>query len=400
MMCPQSTGCCAAQRERLALVASVSLFCADGIMVFYGEVQDRFGPLACFLIGEFFVLFGFFGFGLQKNNDFIFSVLLTFLALGGPGIFMGCLGLSDLYPSLEPAIAAATASAFDASALVFVLVSFFAKKMHASLEYAFFIWTVICFIFGIFVFLYLRTKRDQHKKAHSSISLLEDQASLPEESRVWQHFKRRDTILLVTFMAMYNLKSSFFIETATEQARIFQSSTSQLFDLAFPLGGFLSSFLVAARLRHSDALDIVALLSNLLCIAHLFPFKSSQILAALLFGPARTFQWATYFHYFYSSKNSYPSAVVGRLLGYSNLVIALLSDTIVPVLVAFVQIDDDSNTPSKKRHRFFCVNTFLAALVASTSIPLLLQHRFPHQQHRNSSTHRRQIVSFGLSTVF
>jgi hypothetical protein len=59
---------------------------------------------------------------------------------------------------------------------------------------------------------------------------------------------RADTVLLLGFMSVMNLKSSLYITTfAEEAALLFPSSLAQAlattFNLAFPLGGFLTSVL-------------------------------------------------------------------------------------------------------------------------------------------------------------
>ena len=58
---------------------------------------------------------------------------------------------------------------------------------------------------------------------------------------------------------------------------------------------------------------------------HTRRYAETQFASAILFGPCRTLQWACYFH-FLSLPRRYPPQFVGRLLGYGNLVIALVGD--------------------------------------------------------------------------
>ena len=72
-------------------------------------------------------------------------------------------------------------------------------------------------------------------------------------------------------------------------------------------------------------MGVVLALANLHGLAAATPLVSTQYWAALSFGPPRTLQWACYFHLL-CRPSRYPPAYYGRLLGYANLVIALLSD--------------------------------------------------------------------------
>ena len=69
-----------------------------------------------------------------------------------------------------------------------------------------------------------------------------------------QCFCRLDTMLLLGFMAVMNLKSSLFITTFAEEASLlFEGETADAlattFNLAFPIGGFLTSVLASLMLE-------------------------------------------------------------------------------------------------------------------------------------------------------
>jgi len=184
-----------------------------------------------------------------------------------------------------------------------------------------------------------------------------------------QCFCRTDTLLILYFMATYNLKSSFFITTfADEAASLFDSywtdTLATTFNLAFPLGGFVTSVFATILLsRLGDREDLymllVVLMALFLSFLNLLPYPSTQLFAALLFGPTRTLQWACYFH-FLSLPKRYPPQFVGRLLGYGNLVIALAGDVPVSMLNAFVSGSDAFGSTAA---RYVAVHAFLQLLL-------------------------------------
>ena len=132
-------------------------------------------------------------------------------------------------------------------------------------------------------------------------------------------FCRSDTLLLLAFMSVYNLKSSWYITTISDQLRelaaagAFDDATAvaiaDTFNVAFPLGAGLCSIGASAllvvwrarrrlhgrrprprqpprpRRRHAARLDV-------------------QYWAALSFGPTRTLQWACYFHFLYAGRRA------------------------------------------------------------------------------------------------
>ena len=184
-------------------------------------------------------------------------------------------------------------------------------------------------------------------------------------------------------MGIFNLKSSFFIATFASQMRdMFYAPTadalSQTFNIAFPVGGFFTSVIASLLLerlgdREDLYLTLVLLLAIMFGIYNLLPYAASQFAAALLFGPTRTLQWATYFH-FLSLPRRYPPQFVGRLLGYGNLVIALIGDVPLSALNAFVLYTD---TLGSSAARYLLVHFLLQiALIGCLALPWYL-----HKQH-------------------
>jgi len=124
--CGIDESCCASQRLWLAAMASCSLFAADGVMVIYGEVNDRMGgPITCLVIGAVLVIFGLqiiaIAVSLNQLINLNFFIGLMCMGLGGPGIFMGCLGFGAYDTKIEPMVTAVSAAAWDSSSIIFLL---------------------------------------------------------------------------------------------------------------------------------------------------------------------------------------------------------------------------------------------------------------------------------------
>lgn len=192
-------------------------------------------------------------------------------------------------------------------------------------------------------------------------------------------------------MATYNLKSAFYIETASDEIRDrfsgpFGRRFDFFFDVAFPAGGLATSFAAALLLQKVAAphayYAVVASLANAFGVLQLLPGARAAYAGAALFGPARTVQWAAYFHFV---ESRFPPHCVGRLLGYGNLAIALVGDGLPYALAAYVR--DAPGTararyvfpPSRKtstfRQRYAAVHGVLGVGVAATS-GLLVAHLF------------------------
>lgn len=332
--CSQSDGCCSEQRVWLSLVASCALFAADGIMVAYGELNDRVGPKTCFTVGAVAAIVGFCLMAIDEDEAY--AVALVLLGLAGPGVFMGCMGFGSFMPELEHAVTAVCAAMWDSSAVVLLLFALVTTRVPLGLFTL--SWAGLCLVVGAVTMRLLFAAEKRRKRTS-----LEDPLLPQEQPVVSALMMRKDTVLLLCFMSLYNLKSAFYIESISDQVRriggVDESQAKSLdltFDIAFPVGGFLTSF-VAARLlsndrQHSSIFRVVFALATLFSLVQLIPAPEAQYVAAITFGPARTIQWAAYFHFLMCR---YPDSAAGRLIGYGNLCIALVGDTIPYALTAF-----------------------------------------------------------------
>ena len=394
--CKRTESCCAAQRLWLTLVASCSLFAADGVMVIYGELNDRSGPVTCLLWGSCLACTGFMGLALGTaiDKDGLFFAGLLALGLGGPGIFMGALAFGSAEPRIEPTVTAATAAMWDSSSVVFLI--FATAYDHFSFPAFIAIWAVVSLVVSFLVMaLLLRSLRtakrlrqrndeiDRRKRIAEERSLSQstvgEESVLSEENPIsmWRLLIRRDTVGLVGFMALYNLKSAFYIETMSDQIRTSLNISNQrarmldlTFNLAFPIGGFATSLGSAALLQKFHNRDdivflVVAVAANIFSLLQLAPFETTQYAAACIFGPARTLQWAAYFHLFCNPDGRYPENVGGRLIGYGNLAIAIVGDGIPYALTAFVDADALSWS---RALRYSIIHSLLALAILVSSI--------------------------------
>jgi len=215
-----------------------------------------------------------------------------------------------------------------------------------------------------------------------------------EASRARQHAKtksfsgqfcRTDTMLLVAFMATFNLKCSFTLTTIADQmGQLFDHDTAtQLataFNVAFPLGGLITSILAALLLQYFDEREDIYITISLVliliyCLFSLFPYVTAQYVAMLLFGPSRTLQWATYFHLL-SQPSRYSQKFNGRLIGYGNLIIALVGN--VPPYTLNKVVSNNDNIfgfVATSSTRYLAVHLVLfLTMLTSIALPVNLSH--------------------------
>ena len=108
--------------------------------------------------------------------------------------------------------------------------------------------------------------------------------------------------------------------------------------------------------------------------------------AATLFGPARTLVWAAYFHFFQNAVR-YPPSKLGRLIGYSNLLLAVVGDLPPIPLYSYVknQRDDAASTLV-----FTVIHAVLTGVVLAILVVLVVYLR---------RQHRRRLERFRIITT-
>jgi len=219
--------------------------------------------------------------------------------------------------------------------------------------------------------------------------LYEGEGSLPKL------FLRTDTLLLLTFMATFNLKSSFYIVSLEDQLTAFGlslstvNSISTTFNTAFPVGGFVSSFCAMAllqRFRRSEHvyMTFVLILAAAFALSNLVPYEAAQYVAALAFGPTRTIQWAAYF-LFLEQPDRYPPAKLGRMIGYANLIIALVGDGPPTALKAYASANGGA-WPGTAFGRYQLVHSVTTLVVVGClAFPVYLARDIRRRSHDRSS---------------
>ena len=413
---------CDEQQVQLTFVSSVALFAADGAMLVYGEIGDRIGPRACFGIGA---VLAWLGLGLlalaaATNLDSLWWLAMLALGSSGPGVFMGCLYLGEVHPRVRAAISGVGASMWDASALVFLLfgTAYFAtidgssSPSRVGLPVIALSWMCVCVCVGVPTWWALPSQAQLlQQRATMPVALATDGeragqsqcfgealADAPakrvskaevQDNTFLSCLARRDTALMLLFMVVYNLKSSFYITTFADQMSLLfpdpvAKGLATTFNIAFPLGGFATSMGAAMLLeilgeREDLYMTLVVLLAITVSVYNLLPFVGNQFASALLFGPTRTLQWACYFH-FLALPRRYPPQFVGRLLGYSNLVVAFGGDAPVALLSSFVTRSDMLGSVLK---RYVSVHlALLIALVCALALPYHLHGQYNMRQQR------------------
>ncbi|EOD05274.1 hypothetical protein EMIHUDRAFT_198901 [Emiliania huxleyi CCMP1516] len=412
--------CCDSQVSAIVSVTSVSLFGADGVMVLYGELTDRLGPRWCMSVALSLAYLGIML--LAIAGYFAFPML----GLAGPGIFMAVLSFGEahraapVFPRLEPVITPLAASMFDGSAFVFLFWKLLFLHAHVPLFVIAAAWLLLTVAVGGLAWSLLLSKRKtdamraEHEARSSELAPVSGMAQAPaivwhsEGDGLRQLFCRTDTVLLLLFMCTANLNQTFYIETFADQIRALGASAAmlperaeeivELFDVIFPLLSLgttpLAIFLVNRyNAREHVYLGVVVGLSCLFGLAQLIPFHGPQLAAAILFGPARTLQWACYFHYL-ASPSRYPPSAMGRMVGYANLLIACFGDMPPYLLNTYIQ---HGTLPADKSSRYVAAHAALMVVVAHLSVALPLQLYASHRSASNRLLQNRGISSADLS---
>ena len=211
---------------------------------------------------------------------------------------------------------------------------------------------------------------------------------------------RVDTLLLLLTMACANLRATYYIVSFSDELRsLFAEDTAQrldtIFNIAFPVGALLTSPVASLLLRRFRTqphvyMAIALGVQHLFGICVLLPHALPQAIGALLFGPARTLLWSSYFHYL-AQPRRYPRALAGRTLGYSNLVIALLSDAPPYALNAFVEWSSGGDVALRARLYRWVHFAMQMLLVGCIAFPIHLYRTRHHadQPAQTDSTRSR-----------
>ena len=247
-----STKCCDEQKLQYTLLSSIALFASDGAVVLYGEVADRLGPRVCFGIGALCVMMGLVLMGINSalGNDALWYLTFFMLGVGGPGVFLGSFSLQEKHPHLRAVMTALAASFWDGSAIVFLAFNALYFGGFGSLGSISAFWLALSACLAAATFLSLPTWKEmtslREGDAAGASALISTDESLTDNAADCEphdesadssgkraapstpgtdrapasfasEFFRRDTALMLLFMSVYNLKSSFFITTFSDQ---------------------------------------------------------------------------------------------------------------------------------------------------------------------------------------
>jgi len=435
-----------------SLVSSSAFFAIDVSAAFWGEVADAWGPRLCTACAASLSCIGFVGLAagaylkpyfffpsgqqlgqqlplsaaavpLQQSHDSMSDAItfgaLMLLAAAGPGVFNGALvGTHQLLnaaadgASLKSALSSLTAAAFEASALVFVLLEACATRLYAAHRAADEVhglvgpslaWATLCAAVGTVLSRQLepaQRRRDSStlpltSLASTSLSSasLESQgqdppapasAAMPPAHpppRLLLVLLQPHNLGVMAFQSLYQLQSNFYLQTVQDSYESLLGVESApafvaAFHVAFPVSGFIATFPVTAILERTDSRPhvywgAIAASILLLHLLWLLPSASAQLAASLLFGPVRCFCWAAYFH-FLASDAFYPQGYLARTLGYNNLVIGVIG-SVGPYLLS-QRVAAASSALEGETDAYLSLRLHL--LVGTALLPLLPLHLF------------------------
>ena len=197
----------------------------------------------------------------------------------------------------------------------------------------------------------------------------------------------RANVAVVALMVSLNLVNAFYLQTQADQLGLLFPSDGAGFlehflEFGFPILGFATAVWAATNVfdRWTDRELLCWLwpagLGIAFCTVQMLTSWTSQLLATILFGPMRTLQWACYFNALAVAPR-YPQEVAGRVLGYNNVVIALLSDTIPVWLTTFIvsPYHGADPTPEVQASRYQTIRfvLLLPVLVSTAAIVVIMR---------------------------
>ena len=396
--------CCMEQQLRYTLLTSIAFFTSDAAMLLFGEFADRAGPRWCFGIGATLVCLSLLMLALSPYVALAWTEALWFAAFfcvgfGGPGVFVGALFIGEAHPHLRAVVASVAAAMEDSSASVFVLFRAAYFGLGMGLDTIALLWLALSLLLSIATTVVLPSRAQiqqmrsittieavQPLKLRSGALLLPSEQALAAATAspcarppsVWREMFRTDTVLLLAFLSIANLKSSFYLSTFSDHMHeLFSSASAEHLTvglgIAFPLGGCLTSVGAAVLLqrltRREDLYMAVALgFALVFFTVSFFSSLPLQWMGVLLFGCVRTLQWACYFH-LNADRSRYSAKFTGRRLGYGNLVIGVVGNVPPYLLNMYVKgsIGDEES-------RYMAVHgALLLGLICCLPLPWYLQ---------------------------
>jgi len=308
------TKCCEAQLEQYSLVASIAFFLVDGAVAPWGELTDRMGARTCLAVAITLssISFSLLALGASAHSDALITAALFGIAAAGPGVFNGGylagLGLVCEDSKLKAVLTAFSAASFDGSSLVLMLLSSTTWIFSVELAAPSLVWGLLCVLLGGSTWLRLCAPAETATRTNaSSTELTAVGAKSPlvqtQLRPVGASTKLRAVLLtptnqlLISFMSCYNLVSNFYIETQKDQLETLfgyekANWISTTFNLAFPIGGFCASLPVSILLqrvgdRACVCWALTCALTSTFALLSLVPLESTQLTAAIVFGPIR-----------------------------------------------------------------------------------------------------------------
>jgi hypothetical protein len=206
-------------------------------------------------------------------------------------------------------------------------------------------------------------------------------------------------LLLVGFMTTLNLTSAHFLTSHVNYLGLMlgfesEKTLGSAFDVMFPVLGFLSALPCSALLSSRTQVIPWVLLSctaTLWMILTMISSPGTQWIAAALFGPMRMLQWAAYYRLVGSCPDLYEPEVVGRVLGYDGIIIALFGDGLGPVMLLYAMPDENhlkgAHLPREERlSRYLTLKVILFCFFLPVAIGLPWYLRRRVLQKASSST--------------
>ena len=411
----RSSKCCDTQSDAYAVVFTVGYFLSDAAAAPWGEVADRLGGLICASAAMLAAALSLtlLAVGTRLPSDGLLIGSIEAISLAGPGVFsgafVGC--LAKLGPTTaqsvwaEAGLSAFSAGIFNLSSLVFPLVLLLASCTGISICGACILWA--CVIVAIGGMLAGALRRDPEAPLSSqpqsvteekgspevagtrlteATSLVRKRAENQRDCPLLTCFFAAHNLCLLFFMSALNLAQTFYLVTVDDQLVTILGERSEriigeALSTAFPITGCLTALVawpLLARYQEREYVywSVALVLNALFCAFSLMPADAAQLCAALIFGPARTMLWASYF-WFVSTERRYEREMTGRVIGYNNTIIAMLGNWPAIVLVATIEPDRIGQWGGSRAGRYYWVKgCLLVFVIASGVLPAHLRQTY------------------------
>lgn len=198
-------------------VFSVASSLACFSQLFLGFVQDRYSPKVCSIISNTLVGFGCFVFVSKQIEVYMIYVGAALIGIGGPGVQLSLIHLSNLYPERENTALSFMTGTINLSFLVFPLIANLWRVHQVSFQMMFHLLGVLILATVVLSFFFLpnityekvNSSSDGGNKGESNDGS-EDDDTVTDHIHTLKTCREQLQTLKFTFLVVFFTVTSFF----------------------------------------------------------------------------------------------------------------------------------------------------------------------------------------------